>query len=363
VALVLAACGDGENRPQVDIMEGSAQSGSVSASGFEGASAPVGSRYTPVSNVDVYFAIALDLRDIRAVMASASQNQPVDWAQATAIYEDGKNQTRADGSVRSLASIPNEEVQAQFPNGAATYGRPNFIDAMIRDGLNGTGRGANTSDNARRQIVDKGIQMLMYGKALQELEAARTRIEEGNLDNASGAPHAVDEAWAAIAGGPDENDSLSHGLLQTATGRESDFTLVAQLRIPLETAFMNALAAAQAGDLAAFDQAHDEVRGYLNAIFYLGTLRYAQLLQADTTETLRQGLLAEGWSFYQTIRAAVAAASPSADQTVEGAFSREATEAFPASLTNEVYAALNQPAVLQALGIVPAVTIATPPAQ
>jgi hypothetical protein len=315
-----------------------------------------------VSNVDVYFAMGLDLRDMRALMQPATQGQPVDWAAVTAIYANGKNQTRADGTARSLASIPNDAVQAVFPNGATVYGRANFIDLMIRDGLNGTGRAQGISDDARRQIVDKGIQMLIYGKALQEMDAAKTRVAQGNTDNATGGPHAVDEAWGAIAGSPDNNGARPHSLLQTATGREGNFKLEGKLRAPLESALVAALAAAQKGDVAAFDKAYAETRGYMNTIFYLGALRYVKTLEADTTAAQRQGHLAEGWTFWQTIRATVAQASPSAAQTVEAAYTRNAAEAFPATETARVFAALNEPAVLTALGVPAALQVKTPPA-
>lgn len=369
-ALVLAGCGDGEDRPRVDVIEdsgsASGSSGSVSASGPVSslpAASPSGAEYATASNVDAYFAVGLDLRDIRAVMAPASQGQPVDWAQATAIYQEGKNQTRADGTVRSLASIPNDDVQKMFANGASVYGRPNFIDAMIRDGLNGTGRGQGLSDDSRRQIVDKGIQMLMYGKALQELSAARTRIEQKNLDNNSGAPHAVDEAWGVIAGAPDNNGARPHALLQTATSRESNFKLEGKIRQPIEAAFVAAQKAAQAGDLAAFDKTHGEIKGYLNSIFYLASLRYAKTLEGDTEATARETHLAEGWAFSQTIRATVASGSASAAKTVEDTYNRSATGAFSASITAAIYSALNESAVIQALGIPAALVVTTPPAQ
>lgn len=369
-ALVLAGCGDGEDRPRVDVIEdsgsASGSSGSVSANGpvsSSPAASPSGAEYATASNVDAYFAVGLDLRDIRAVMAPASQGQPVDWAQATAIYQEGKNQTRADGTVRSLASIPNDDVQKMFANGASVYGRPNFIDAMIRDGLNGTGRGQGLSDDSRRQIVDKGVQMLMYGTALQELSAARTRIEQKNLDNNAGAPHAVDEAWAIVAGAPDNNGARPHALLQTATSREGNFKLDGKIRRPLETSFMSAQKTARTGDPAAFDRAYSEVKSYLNSIFYLGTLRYAKVLEGDVEAAARETHLAEGWAFFQTIRATVASASPSAVRTVEDAYSRSPGEAFPASATTSIYSALNEPGVIRALGIPASVVVTTPPVQ
>ncbi|MGH2377199.1 MAG: hypothetical protein ACRDGT_01845 [Candidatus Limnocylindria bacterium] len=364
LAIALTAC-TGEGRPNVDVIENGGTgtgSASVSVSGPAAAPAPAagGAGYSVVSNVDIYFAMALDLRDIRAAMAPAAQGEPVDWAAAKAIYENGKNQLRADGA-RSLASIPNDAVHAIFPNGAAVYGRPDFINAIVRDGLDGTGRAQGVSDNARRQMVDKGIQMLIYGKALQEMEAAKTRVAEGNTDNARGAPHAVDEAWGAVAGAPDNNLNRPYALLQTASGREGNFGLEGKLRDPLVAAFVASLAAAQEGDAAAFETAHEQVKGYLNTIFYLGSLRYVKELEGDDTAADRQTHLAEGWTFWQTIRAAVAQASPSAAETVEAAYTRSPDEAFPSSVTAEVYEALNDPAVIQALGIPSDVVVRTPP--
>jgi hypothetical protein len=366
-SMSLAAC-DGEDRPNVEVIGGGG-SGSVSVSASASGIGPTGpsptrvpgSGYNVVSNVDAYFAMALDLRDIREVMAPAAQSQPVDWAAATAIYENGKNQVLSNGSIRSLASMPNDSVQAVFPNGAAVFGRTNFIDALIRDGLNGTGRGSGASNNTRRQIVDKGIQMLLYGKALQELDAARTRVTQNNLDNATGAPHAVDEAWAAMAGAPSADNTFPHGLLATASGREANFILEGRLRNPLESVFIATQQAAQRGDIASFDRAHAELKGYLNAIFYLGTLRYVKVLEGDATPADRETHLAEGWTFWQTIRPLVAEASPSAAQTVESAYSRSPNDAFPADVTAAVYQALNEPAVIQALAIPNSLVVRTPP--
>lgn len=368
-ALLSAACsGDGEDRPQVDVIGGDktgSASVSVSASGPgpSGGTATTpasGNRYATVSNVDVYFQMALDRRDILAAL-QPGEGKPADWAKAREIYEKGKNQLRADGTARPLVSIPSDSVHAIFPNGAAVYGRPDFINALIRDGLNGTGRAQGLPDDARRQVVDKGIQMLMYGKSLQELAAARTRVEQKNLDNNTGAPHAVDEAWAAAAGSPDNNGNRPYALLQTARGREGNFKLEGKIAEPLEAAFVAALVASQKGDLAAFDKAHGEIKGLMNTIFYLASLRYVKSLEGATTETQRQVPLVEGWTFFQTIRPLVAQASANAAKAVEDAYNRPANAAFPVSVTTAVYQALNEPAVLQALGIPAALQVKTPP--
>jgi hypothetical protein len=294
-------------------------------------------------------------------MAPAAEGRSVDWAAARAIYETGRNQRRPDGTLRSLASLAGDADQAAFPNSPSVYGRPNFIDALIRDGLNGAGRAQGLSDEARRQIVDKGLQVLICGKAMQALNAAGALLQQGNTDNANGAPYAVDEAWAAVAGAPDQNGLRSYALLETALDREANFRLNGKLRDPLESAFAATQAAAQKGDVAAVNRLRDEVRGYLNAIFYLGTLRPAKLAEDDATEAPRQAHLAEGWAFFQAIRAAVAAASPNAAETVEAAYARSPSQAFPSSETTRVYSALNEPAVLQALRIPSLLVVRAPP--
>jgi hypothetical protein len=366
-AAFLAAC-SGEDRPEVDIIvdgEGGG-SGSVSVSGVDGPGIiptriPGSATYQTVSNVDIYFAMGADLRDIRTIMQPATQSLPVDWAAASAIYEQGKNQKRADGTLRSLASIANADVHAMFPNGPAVYGSADFINDILRGGLTGTGSSAGLSDDARRNLVDKGVLMLMYGKALQELEAAKTRIAEGNRDDATGAPHAVDEAWAVILGPQDNAGGYSAGLIGTALGRESNFGFQNKIAIPLETEFAKALDAARKGDAAAFDAAHTQIRGYLNTIFYLGTLRYTTELVNDQMPQARQVHLVEGGTFFQAIRALVASASPTAAQTVQSAYSASPDAAFPASLRTGVYAAMNEPPVLAALGIPAGLVVMSPP--
>jgi hypothetical protein len=75
------------------------------------------------------------------------------------------------------------------------------------------------------------------------------------------------------------------------------------------------------------------------------------VVAGDSRVSDRETHLAEGWTFFQAIRPQVAAASPDAAALVEEAFTRNAQEPFPADLTEEVYAALNEPAVLEALAI------------
>lgn len=300
--------------------------------------------YTPVSDVDGYFNFSLDLRDIKDLIDAG------DWDGAAAIYENGKNFVRSDGTLRSLQSVAtSESVLAMFPNGEQVYGNQQFLDAHIQAGLDGTGRGAGLSDAARRQLVDKGIQAVLYAKALQEIESARTRTAEGNTDNESGAPHAVDEAAAIYLGAKNEEGVRAFSLSNTARSREGNFGLEGKLDVPLQMELASLQQAAQAGDLAAFEATEARVRGYMNAIFYLATLRYAgSTLDAAVAD--RPVPMAEGWAFYQTLRATVAQASPETADRINELFN-STPESVPDTIVTEVYDGMNAPPVLEALGI------------
>jgi hypothetical protein len=296
--------------------------------------------------------MSADLKDMRAALNASSPN----FTAVEDLYTKGKNQTLANGTIRPLSSLPNDTVHAVFPNGSTVYGRPNFIDGMIEDGLAGTGRAAGLPPAARKQVVEKGILMLFYGKAMQEFAGSKTRMDSGAAN--PGVP--IDETWAIIAG-QGSGSNFPDSLLATAQSRERDFKLEGKLAAPLEASLANALAAAQKGDKAAHERAYNDGKGYINAIFYLSALRYAKLLEADTTQAARQEHLAEGWGYFQTIRALVASGSSSAAQTIETAYSGNGSAAWTAADTTRVYNALNESAVLTALGIPSALQVKTPP--
>jgi hypothetical protein len=347
LVLTLTAClGPGEDRPGVVAID--PQSETVSVSGIEGISATGASGaseiYTPVSNVDGYFNLSLDLRDIKGLITAG------DWVGAAAIYQDGKNSLHGDGTRRSLRSVAtSESVLAMFPNGEQVYRKPQFLDSNIQIGLNGTGRASDLSDGARRQLVDKGIQTVLYAKALQEIESARTRTAAGNTDDNSGAPHAVDEAAALYLGAANEEGIRAFSLSATARSREGNFGLVGMLDVPLQIEFASLQQAARDGDLAAFDAAEAKVRGNLNAIFYLATLRYTKsTLEASIAE--RPIPMSEGWAFYQAIRGSVAQASTQTADRINELFSGT-SESVPDSFVSEVYEGLNDPTVFKALGV------------
>ena len=208
--------------------------------------------------------------------------------------------------------------------------------------------------------MDKSNQAIIYGKVNQELTSARNQLAEGNTDDASGAPHKVDEDWAFHVGLPGDDGSFPYSISATARKREGSFGLEGMVDTPLQQVLATALEASRNGDLDAFDAAAAEARGYLNTIFYLATLRYGAIVFDDDNEVARTIHLAEGWAFFQPIHAAVASASSASASTVEEHFTRDAADTVPGEDVVRLHAALNTDAVISALGIPADVRVTSP---
>jgi len=338
-SMTLVACsGDGEDRPgSVEVIGGE---GSVSVSGaVEGYGDPL---YSPTSDQQGNLAIGADLQDIRALMSAAARGDAVDWAAVTALYEGGKNQKRADGSVRSIASLAKDGPPG-FDGAQAA-----FADEVVRSGLAGTGRGAGLSDNARRQLVDKGIQDVMYVLALERLSAAERAFASGSTGTVTN----IDEAWATLSGDRDATTgSPNSGLLATGLAREEDFGFQGRLSRPLESALLATAAAAGRKDGAAFQRELANSRGYLNTIMYLSVLRYGPTLEADQRASDREFHLAEGWAYFEAVEPVVRPATSGGANAVEQAYTRSPQEEFPRAATVNIFGAMNHPAVLGTLQI------------
>jgi hypothetical protein len=354
VALVAGACktGPGEDRPSVEVIGGG---GSVSVSGaVEGYGEAL---YFSSTDQAQNLAIGLDLRDLRELMSGAAGAGAVDWPAVLALYQDGRNQAAPNG-VRSLASLASAAYPDAFPDAAAVYGRQAFIDGFLRDAIAGTGRATGLGDNARRLIVDRGVQVVQYGLALTSLHAAETHMAAGSTAEAAAA---VDAGWAALAGAR-ATTMPNNGILATGLAREEEFVLAGRLARPLEAHLFQALAAVQQRNPDGVREALGTSRGYLNTIFYLSILRDSKVLAGDARAADREVHLAEGWTFLQALRAQIAAVSGPAAQRLEAAFTRDPADTYPAAETEAVYAAMNEERVLEALQI-PADFRFTSPAQ
>ena len=359
LTVLVVACDseDGEDRPSVEVIsETGSVSGSVSGTGTGtvtvGAMPSAGDEhYTPVSNVTPHANLALDMRDIAGLLSAATRGETVDYAAITDIYENGRH---ADG--RTLEGYATgDSVLAEFPGDID-------LDANVRAGLTGNWAGRQVSDLVRRQIINKSLQAIIFGKVQQELSSARAQMEAGNLDDASGAPHKVDEGWAFYVGAPDDEGNRNYSIAATARSRAGNFDLHGKVDPPIQHALADALEASRAGDLNAFDAAAAEVRAGLNTIFYLATLRYAKKAFGDEDTSARAQHLAEGWAFFQPIHPIVRGASTTAAATIQAIFLADPADPMSQAALDRLYAVLNDTAVVADLGI-PAGLIVTDPAR
>lgn len=301
-ALVVAGCGSsGTTSP--------APAGTQASAGTQ---VPSAAGYQPVSDVKPHAAIGQDVAKIKSLLGVAKQNQPIDFAAVSTLFEKGGASKKGDGSSRALATL------VSAPD-AATY---------VRDAISGTGSSAGAGEAVRAQRIDKGITVLLADKVIAELDAAAAKVKAGELAPANGAPHNVDEAWAFFT-------AEGNGPASTADKRAADFKREGKVREPVIGALVAAQAAATKGDAGALATATTNTRQALDYVFYLATYKY--LDSKDDTGR------AEGAAFYRGVQPRVTAADAAADAAI--------TAAFASGNASSGRTALNSPAVLKALGI------------
>jgi hypothetical protein len=318
-ALVVGACGDDAEEAGDAAATATA---SEAAEESEAAATPGADGYTPVSDVAAHAAIGLDAKEIRVLMEPATSGGEVDWAAVGKLFTEGKNSARDDG-LRTLAGLA--------PDDPAT--------AVVTEAITGTGRAAQASPAVRRQMVDKGITVILERKVLGELESAAEKVADKDTDDASGAPHNVDEAWAFYT-------AEGNGPASTAAKRAADFKKDGQVHEAVITALSAAQAAARAGDEAALQTASADVEAALDYIFYLATFKYLDTENDPVTK-------AEGETFYLGLQPELAAEAADAHAAI--------TTAFTAGDAASGRAALNGAGSLAVLGITEQEAVASMP--
>jgi hypothetical protein len=351
-ALFAAACtGDGENRPQVDVIGGNGtasagQTGSVSASGAGpsagGSSAPAPASggvlipvglapvtsgptksdgiYTPTTNREIYQKIATDYQEIVALTNQVNEGKPLPAAEILLLYEAGKH-TRIGTSSRSLRMWAREAARtADFPDAVAFYNAATFLDTPVNDAIVKARTAENYTDAQRRQAIQKGIQRILYHWSRHYVQRACPALNPG----------LVDEAWAIYVG-EEKDGKYPHSLAATAQSREANFNRPDSVDRPLREAMSRMQKAANDKNQAECEAAANDVYSRLNAIFYLGSARYLNeaLKSAQAGNAEAAGVAqVEGLSFYQSIQPEVARADPAADKALVDYY-----QAAPASLT------------------------------
>jgi hypothetical protein len=306
--------------------------------------------YQPVSDVAGHARLALDVADI----ATLFEKSPVDYEAIKTICEKGKNSANPDGSFRTLSGFATSPDRAkEFPESAAFFGTPTFLNDEMAAALGATGVAANWSDAQRNQAITNGANRIFYHLPIHELKSSVAKFKDGNVEPVAGAPHNWDEAWAYYAGPPDQSGARPYGLASTADKLEKEYGKQGRIDQAARQAMADGLKALVRGDAAAVETANNKIISRLNAIFYLATARslneaYEAAAAGDSKQAATHQV--EGISCYRTIQPIVAAADADADAAIKNYFTGD-----PGNMTeksrDETLSALNRPRVTTELAL------------
>lgn len=267
--------------------------------------------YEPASDVSAHAKVVLDVCDVNAALPG--DGEP-DYEAARSAYAEGGNSPSGDG-VRTLQGFATGELDEPLWNLYTERFGPTWLDVFVTAALDGTGPFEGEADGVRRQGIQKGVQnQILVAWAFHEIDAAREKVEAGETDAASGAPHNVDEVWAFYHGA-----DPSCGAVATASKRGADFGTGEATNERALAAVETMRDAALAGDLATFDEGYDEFVAAVATVYAQATIKYAVVMGEDLAagddETARVHQ-AEGWAFYRVIEPLVADADPEAADTI-----------------------------------------------
>lgn len=230
----------------------------------------------------------------------------MDFTGAEAIYRDGLNSVKGDGSVRTIGGFASRDDRN--PALQDYYGTPTPLDEFVTTALQGTGDFEGESDAVRRQGIQKGVQnQVMVAWTIHELGSALSKAADGNFDAAGGAPHNWDEAWAFYHGADG-----GCGPFGTGNKRAGNFGTVAadgetaQANEAILAAMIEGRDALLAEDAAGAQAAADEINRNVFIIYSQATVRYASLMTGDLAEDDADAARihqAEGYAFWRVIEA------------------------------------------------------------
>lgn len=297
--LLLVGCGSDDDEPSA-----AATAAAPAAAAPEPAAAAT---YSPVSDVSSNAAIGKDVAAIRALLEAAKP----DFTAAAAIWSKGKNSVNGEGENRTLAGWVEKH-----PAGTG-----------VTDALAGTGIAAGLTDEARVEMVDKGMIVSLKVHALDEFGGAKEKLAAGELDPDEGAAHNVDEVWAYF-------DAEGEGVIATAAKRAADFGLPEdELGNDVIAGIAAAQAAVTAEDAKALDTAAATTRGAMNRIFALAVKKYAVEGAKDATAR------AEGLAFSWGLAGDVSAADL---KTIQAAFDTDANAGAAKTVSDTLDAAASK---------------------
>ena len=264
--------------------------------------------YTPTTNREIYQKISSDYQEIAKLTNVINEGDPLPAADILLLYEVGSH-TRIGNQSRTLRSFARSPRRAtDFPDAADFYGSASFLDSPVSRAISGRGAAEEYTDAQRRQAINKGVLRILYHWVKFYMIVGQDRMSS----------RLIDEAWAIYVG-EEVDGEYPNSLAATARSREANFGREGTIDVPLRQAMDRARQAADDGDTEALEKATQEVYSRLNAIFYLGTVRYIGRVlddaEAGDHDTLGVHQV-EALAFYQSIQPKVAKADPSANDTI-----------------------------------------------
>ena len=275
-------------------------SGSASAPSSESGATAGDGGYQYASNVDSHRLVVADICEIGEYLDAG------DFDSASAVYRDGRNSVKSDGSIRSIGGFASRDDRAHGLD--AFYGAPAPIDAFVTAALEGSGIFEGEADAVRAQGVEKGIQnQAMVAWVVHEFNTAVGKAEAGDFDVASGAVHNWDEGWAFFHG-------AEPGCAPYATGdkRAANFGTTeadgetARANRAILAAMIEGRDALLSSDAAGASAAAAEVMRNLVVTYSQAAIRYASLIEGDLADgdaAKAREHQAEGLAFWRVIEA------------------------------------------------------------
>ena len=229
-----------------------------------------------------------------------------DFAAVEAIYRNGENSVKSDGSIRTIGGFAARDDRSHGLD--VYYGTPAPLDEFVTAALQGTGSFAGQSDSVRSQGAEKGVQnQVMVAWLVHELNAALAKAADGNFDVASGAVHNWDEGWAFYHGAepgcaPYATANKRAGNFGT-TGADGD---TARANEGILAAMIAGRDALVSGDADVAEWAAAEVIRNLAITYSQAAIRYASLIEgdlADGNDAKAKEHQAEGLAFWRVVEA------------------------------------------------------------
>jgi len=262
--------------------------------------------FHPTTNREIYQKISSDYQEIAALTNQIREGKPLPAADIWLMYEAGIH-TRIGPQSRTLASFARDPRRADdFPLAAEYYGTSSFLQTPISNAVRGRAEAEDYTDAQKRQAIQKGVLRILYHWSKFYMIIGGEQMRSG----------LIDEAWAVYVG-EEVDGGYPNSLAALARSREGNFGREGTIDIPLREAMERARQAAEAGDRQAMDAALEDTYSRFNALFYLATVRYIGISQADVAEGKDPGThQVEALAFYQSIQPEVAKADPSVDETI-----------------------------------------------